>query len=246
MKTFPPLIRNLAAAAAVLHRCGSAFAADLPTQPILTVPVVSVFHRPYLPYTGGLKAALIASKGDREESQLTLVVSDFSHWTQVKYFSLYTASQSDAYYDRRTGEFSYVSTTTSVDGDHPPKKSTTFAPFGYTAESRAFRCRALEGNWDQADEVKSKCMIVHKVTHRAVSPLVHMWNPINIMTVFATTPLPNDCTPVTRKRRTLSHPETFLSGDWREFDVQTVGFSNEFCESLGDWSLFVNQSSNDK
>ena len=86
-------------------------------------------------------------------------------------------------------------------------------------------------------------MLLHKVTERAKSPTLHAWKPVNILTVFATTPLPGDCKPLTRKPRTLSYPVSLASGDWQEFDLADVGFSNEFCGTLGDWSLFFNQTS---
>ncbi len=246
MRSYLRWIRTTLAAGAALIPLNPASAADRPTHPTLTLSAISVFHRVYLPDSAGLKAALIASKGDREESQITMWVSLYSSLNEFTYFDHYTATAASAYYDLRKAAFFHVTTRVTVDANHPPEQSTSFEPFGFTPEKRSFRCVQLAGNWVQHTEVKSECLLVHKVTRRALVPTLHTWNPVQIRTVFTPTPVTGDCHPVNRKGRTLFHPMSLASGGAQEFDVATAGFSNEYCETPGDWSLSFNQPSGDR
>ena len=81
METIPPSIRNALAGAAAflllnptLQAAGSAFGME---YPVLKIPAVSVFHRVYPPDSPKLKAALTSSKGDREDSEVTLALSEY-------------------------------------------------------------------------------------------------------------------------------------------------------------------------
>ena len=250
MKTIPPLIRTLLAGAAaflllnpIIQAAGSAFGLE---YPVLKVPAVSVFHRAYAPDSAKLKAALTGSKGDREDSEVTLALSEYIYRRDYFYHGQRMQAISITKYDPRTGSFATLTTQVRTDPDGRRQSTVDNDPMPITAERRSFFCQSSGGKVSEKIEVKSKCMLIHRVTRPAKFPATHRWNPVDVGLLFFTSPMAVNCDPVTQSGKTLKYEVSLMPGGTREFDIAAAGFKDEACEDFVDSILYFLPSTTDK
>jgi hypothetical protein len=98
-----------------------------------------------------------------------------------------------------------------------------------TAERRSYLCQSAGGAVSEKIEVKSKCMLIHRVTRPASNPLAHAWKPVVVGVLFFTSPESPGCGPTNRGPRTVRYEASLMPGETREFGVDTLGFVDEAC-----------------
>ena len=211
-------------------------------NPILKVPAICVFGRAYPPDSPKLPAVLAQSKGDREESEITLVVSEYSYNRDSIYYTSRMHVRSFTRYNPRTG--AYTSTTSHVSID-PAGKVTTRTdndPSGIVPEQRTYTCLDLSQKVFEKIDTSSKCVLMHKVTRTSKSGSINAWNPVCVGVIFFTHPTSADCKPTTREARSLKYEVSMRPWEIREFDVVEAGFKNEICDDVMDSFVYFPMS----
>ncbi len=198
--------------------------------PVVTVPAVSVFHQGYPVDSPKLKAALAGSKGDSERCEITLAVSEYVYRSDNYYHGYRMAAVSVTKFDPRTGTYASLTSQVTIDPSGQRRSTMDSDPVQITAERRSFFCRNAGGDVSERIEVKSKCMLIHRVTRPASSPGTHAWNPVSVGVLFFTHPERSNCSPTARSARSLRFEASLLPGEAREFGVESVGFVDEACE----------------
>jgi hypothetical protein len=209
-----------------------------PLSPLVRVPAISVYGRAYPPASPKLKAALLASKGDREESEVTFVVSEYTYRRDYRYRGQQMATTSLTRFDPRSGTYTSLSSMVTIDSAGRRNSTIDTTPVQVTAESRAYYCQSADGGTRERIDVKSKCMVIHRVTRAAKSTPTHGWNPVDVGVILFTEPEPTGCAPTTATPRSLKYEVSMTPGEVREFPVEAAGFRNEACNDPTDTVLY--------